>query len=121
LWIQKNNFAGLARKGAIGLLIETKGYMQPGFDGSFQKDFWRYNPNSNGIENVENKIQVSVSPNPFSSVCIIEIKNNKPEIKNEAMCCEVIKMSFVTHPHARALYCQKKNPLTLLALSRFMV
>jgi hypothetical protein len=82
LWIQKNNFAGLARKGAVGFSIDTKGYMGTGFDGSFQKDFWMYNPNGNGIENVENKIQVSASPNPFSSVCIIEIKNDKQEIIN---------------------------------------
>ncbi|MBP9882029.1 MAG: fibronectin type III domain-containing protein [Chitinophagales bacterium] len=44
-WIQKADFGGTARLGAIGFSIKDKGYLGTGFDGQNHNiDFWEYDP-----------------------------------------------------------------------------
>jgi hypothetical protein len=43
-WTQKANLVGTARFAAIGFSIGSKGYIGTGFDGSYSKDFWEYDP-----------------------------------------------------------------------------
>ena len=45
-WIQKADFGGTERSGAVGFSIGSKGYIGTGTDGGFpnKKDFWEYNP-----------------------------------------------------------------------------
>ena len=43
-WIQKSDFGGTARAGAVGFSIGTKGYVGTGNSGSLKKDFWEYDP-----------------------------------------------------------------------------
>jgi hypothetical protein len=40
-------FGSLARQGAVGFSIGTKGYIGTGYRGTFYKDFWEYNPATN--------------------------------------------------------------------------
>ena len=46
-WIQKADFGGTARVGAIGFSIGSKGYLGTGYDGALRNDFWEYNPSTN--------------------------------------------------------------------------
>jgi hypothetical protein len=46
-WIQKANFGGAARNGAVGFSIGNKGYIGTGFDGSYKNDFWEFDPSTN--------------------------------------------------------------------------
>ena len=41
-WIQKMDFGGTARRGAVGFSIGNKGYIGTGYDGAAKKDFWEY-------------------------------------------------------------------------------
>ncbi|TAL61812.1 MAG: T9SS type A sorting domain-containing protein [Bacteroidetes bacterium] len=47
-WTQKATFAGIARSGAVGFVLGTKGYLGTGFSPlSYLKDFWEYDPTLN--------------------------------------------------------------------------
>jgi hypothetical protein len=46
-WIQKADFGGMARYGAVGFSIADKGYLGTGYIGSYKKDFWQYDPATN--------------------------------------------------------------------------
>ncbi|MHC1704131.1 MAG: hypothetical protein AB9846_09515 [Tenuifilaceae bacterium] len=48
-WLRKTDFQGLARHGAVGFAIGTKGYIGTGWltGGTFAKDFWEYDPITN--------------------------------------------------------------------------
>ncbi|MBI4646452.1 MAG: immunoglobulin domain-containing protein, partial [Bacteroidia bacterium] len=47
-WLQKADFGGTARSGAVGFSIDNKGYIGTGHDGSgYKRDFWEYNPGTN--------------------------------------------------------------------------
>ncbi|MBE7170264.1 MAG: T9SS type A sorting domain-containing protein [Williamsia sp.] len=48
-WTQKADFSGLARDGATGFSIGSKGYMGTGIaaGNNYRKDFWEYNPATN--------------------------------------------------------------------------
>ena len=43
-WTQKADFGGTARNAAVGFSIGSKGYIGTGYDGSYCKDFWEYDP-----------------------------------------------------------------------------
>jgi len=43
-WIEKSDFSGTAREGAVGFSIGAKGYIGTGEDGSYRKDFWEFDP-----------------------------------------------------------------------------
>jgi N-acetylneuraminic acid mutarotase len=43
-WSQKADFAGTARYAAADFVINNKGYLVTGNDGSFKKDCWEYDP-----------------------------------------------------------------------------
>src|SRR4030095_14244615 len=43
-WTQKADFGGTARYGAVGFSIGSKGYIGTGYDGTYLKDFWEYDP-----------------------------------------------------------------------------
>jgi N-acetylneuraminic acid mutarotase len=43
-WTQKADFGGSARHGAAGFSIGSKGYIGIGYDGTYKKDFWEYDP-----------------------------------------------------------------------------
>ena len=45
-WIQKANFGGIARMGAVGFSIGDKGYIGTGETSGvvYTKDFWEYDP-----------------------------------------------------------------------------
>lgn len=48
-WVQKTDFPGIARSGAVGFSIGNKGYVGLGTDGvSRLKDFWEFDPAGNG-------------------------------------------------------------------------
>jgi N-acetylneuraminic acid mutarotase len=48
LWTQKSNFAGVARKRAVGFSIGNKAYIGTGDGGAAPlKDFWEYDPSTN--------------------------------------------------------------------------
>jgi hypothetical protein len=48
-WVQKKDFHGIGRFGAVGFSINNKGYIGMGFTATNQyaKDFWKYDPISN--------------------------------------------------------------------------
>src|SRR6266446_4455264 len=47
-WVQKTDFGGIARHGAVGFSIDSKGYIGTGYDGTnFHEYFWEYNPVTN--------------------------------------------------------------------------
>ncbi len=42
-WLQRSDFGGTARQGAIGFSIGEKGYIGTGYDNvQIKKDFWAY-------------------------------------------------------------------------------
>lgn len=43
-WVQKSNFGGSARQDATAFAINSKGYVATGYDGTYLKDFWEYDP-----------------------------------------------------------------------------
>jgi len=63
-WAQKANFGGNYRYGAVGFSIGNKGYIGTGNDGYWEKDFWEYNPNANGVNEIDLENLISVYPNP---------------------------------------------------------
>ncbi len=69
VWTQKANFGGTVRSSAVGFSIGTKGYLGAGCQGSTDfNDFWEYDPNAiAGINEIKNKISLTVYPNPFST------------------------------------------------------
>ncbi|MBK6821258.1 MAG: hypothetical protein IPG85_17330 [Bacteroidetes bacterium] len=44
---KKANFAGGARLGAVGFAMNNEGYIGTGYDGTYKRDLWKYNPLSN--------------------------------------------------------------------------
>jgi N-acetylneuraminic acid mutarotase len=44
LWTRKSDFAGTPRTDAVGFSINDKGYIGTGYDGTYRKDFWEYDP-----------------------------------------------------------------------------
>lgn len=46
-WTEKADFEGTSRSGAVGFSIDTSGYMGTGYNGSYTKDFWEYDPIAN--------------------------------------------------------------------------
>ncbi len=46
-WVRKTDFGGTGRWGAVGFSIGAKGYIGTGYDGSYKKDFWEYDPAGN--------------------------------------------------------------------------
>ena len=47
-WIQKANFGGISRVGAVGFSIATKGYIGTGYNGtSLEQDFWEWDQTTN--------------------------------------------------------------------------
>jgi N-acetylneuraminic acid mutarotase len=46
-WVQKANFGGTGREGAIGFSIGNKGYIGTGYDGTKRNDFWEYDVSNN--------------------------------------------------------------------------
>lgn len=72
-WTQVASFGGQARSYAAGFSIGNKGYVGTGgLQNGSEKDFWEYDPNSNGTNELENQISISISPNPFSSSTILQ-------------------------------------------------
>jgi len=49
MWVQKTNFGGVARNGAVGFSIGAKGYIGTGIDdlGSRKNDFWEWDQTTN--------------------------------------------------------------------------
>jgi N-acetylneuraminic acid mutarotase len=43
-WTLSAPFAGTPRYDAVAFAINNKGYVTTGFDGTYQKDFWQYDP-----------------------------------------------------------------------------
>jgi hypothetical protein len=88
VWTQKANFGGVARYLAVGFSISSKGYIGLGSDGNNFQDFWEFDPNGNGVNEISNKISVSVFPNPSSGMFTIQansqqlLANNQIEIYN---------------------------------------
>jgi len=47
-WMQKANFGGTARSGAVGFSIGSKGYLATGYDANIvTRDLWEYDPSLN--------------------------------------------------------------------------
>ncbi|MGZ4159118.1 MAG: T9SS type A sorting domain-containing protein, partial [Bacteroidia bacterium] len=64
VWTQKADFAGLERKHAVAFSIGSKGYMGTGMN---YKDFWEYDPNALGINELKEEAAISVYPNPSNA------------------------------------------------------
>jgi N-acetylneuraminic acid mutarotase len=45
-WEKKADFKGTARYGAVGFVVDGKGYMGSGYDGNYLKDFYEYSPST---------------------------------------------------------------------------
>jgi hypothetical protein len=45
-WVQKSNVGGLNRADATGFSLNGKGYMGTGYSGTYQSDWWEYDPAS---------------------------------------------------------------------------
>ncbi len=75
-WTQKTDFGGTARKHAVAFAIGTKGYLGTGYG---TKDFWEFDPNGVGINELKEEISVSVYPNPMieSSTIQTTFSSNK--------------------------------------------
>ena len=78
-WTQVANFGGSTRDCSVGFSIGTKGYIGTGEDAinNWEKDFWEYTPDStSSINEPTLESLISISPNPFSSTAVIEIKDS---------------------------------------------
>lgn len=68
IWSVITDFAGTPRSNAVAFSIGAYGFLGTGYGTLTEKDFWRYDPLSNGIEEM-NKLRSSVKvyPNPMIS------------------------------------------------------
>ncbi|MBA3971486.1 MAG: T9SS type A sorting domain-containing protein [Bacteroidetes bacterium] len=65
VWSAVKDFSGTARSNAVGFTIGSFGYVATGYDSLTTKDLWLYDPNSNGIEEMNRfKTSVRIYPNP---------------------------------------------------------
>ena len=65
-WSIIKDFSGTARSNAVGFTIGSYGYVGTGYDSLTTKDLWVYDPNSNGIEEMDKfKSSVKIYPNPI--------------------------------------------------------
>jgi N-acetylneuraminic acid mutarotase len=76
-WVQVASFGGTARANAVGFAIGNKGYIGTGYDGTVRSDFWEFSPLV-GIEDENEKQQVSIYPNPLHTSASIMIAGAKP-------------------------------------------
>lgn len=66
VWSAVTNFGGTARSNAVGFSIGGFGYIATGYDSLTTKDLWVFDPNSNGIEEMDKfKSSVKIYPNPI--------------------------------------------------------
>ncbi len=60
-----SSFSGIKRWHAISFSINTKGYLGTGTDFiNVYKDFWEFDPNGNGVNEINLENLISVYPNP---------------------------------------------------------
>jgi N-acetylneuraminic acid mutarotase len=65
-WSTVQDFAGTARSNAVAFSIAGLGFVATGYDSLTTKDLWEYNPNSNGIVEMDKfKSSVKIYPNPI--------------------------------------------------------
>jgi N-acetylneuraminic acid mutarotase len=65
-WTPITDFAGTARSNAVGFTVGGFGYVGTGYDSLPEKDFWKYDPLSNGIEEIQKlRSSVRLYPNPM--------------------------------------------------------
>jgi N-acetylneuraminic acid mutarotase len=84
IWVQRLNFAGSGRILAFGYSIGTKGYIGAGFDGtSFTsvKNYYEYTPLPAGMDELAEKVNVSVFPNPFFSSVKFELEKEMKDVE----------------------------------------
>jgi len=75
-WIQRADFGGGGRVLAAGFSIGNKGYLGTGRDSAnnYYNDFWEYTADSTiGINEIDNKIQALINPNPASDHFTVSI------------------------------------------------
>lgn len=66
IWSAVTNFGGTARSNAVGFTIGSYGYIATGYDSLTTKDLWVFDPNSNGMEELDKfKNSIKVYPNPM--------------------------------------------------------
>ncbi|CAN5447181.1 hypothetical protein BH10BAC1_BH10BAC1_06910 [soil metagenome] len=79
VWSAVTNFGGTARSNAVGFAIGGFGYVGTGYDSLTTKDLWVFEPNANGVEEINKfKASVVIYPNPiienatirFNSECL---------------------------------------------------
>jgi len=84
VWTQKATFGGIGREYAVGFSINSKGYIGTGCNvskGFSYQDFWEYSDSTETLINeIKNKISVSVFPNP--STGIFRITSDELRITN---------------------------------------
>jgi N-acetylneuraminic acid mutarotase len=67
-WSAIKDFSGTARSNAVGFGIGNFGYVGTGYDSLTTRDFWVYDPLSNGVEEFNRFLSsVKVYPNPMIS------------------------------------------------------
>lgn len=71
-WSAIKDFSGGVRSNAVGFTIGSYGYVGTGYDTVPTKDFWMYDPLSNGIEELDKfRSSVKIYPNPMIDNAII--------------------------------------------------
>lgn len=83
-WFAITDFAGTARSNAVAFSIGGYGYLATGYDSVPRNDLWKYDPLSNGIDEINKfKESVSVFPNPMSSSCTLRFNPESLNAFNE--------------------------------------
>ena len=78
LWSSKTNFQGTSRRNAVAFSIGTKGYIGTGIDSIWtvnDKDFWEFDPNSTGVFENEESININIFPNPSTDFISVTYKS----------------------------------------------
>jgi len=85
-WSPIATLPGVSRWLGVGFTINHKGYAGLGWDSASNdlQDYWEYSANSTeGIGSIlEQQGEITIYPNPSTGVFIIELNNEKAEVKN---------------------------------------
>lgn len=77
VWVSVMDFKGSARSNAVAFSIGGYGYVGTGYDSLPTKDVWRYDPLSNGIDEIEKlRSSVKLYPNPMQTLTTLEFDHS---------------------------------------------
>jgi N-acetylneuraminic acid mutarotase len=74
-WSAVTDFAGTPRSNAVAFTIGSYGYLATGYDSVPRNDLWRYDPVSNGIQEMDKlRTSVQVYPNPMENYAVVKFE-----------------------------------------------